>query len=240
MASDYPLLVLPGALGVADGGSAESLFAPTRVVTFSYGAETRIESLLDRAVRQMAEAGARQFDLIGFSIGGWFAQCMAARRPDLVRKLILAHSFTLDRREAWRFGLAARLWPLLPKGLVAAGTAKRARLALAPVRRVDPALYESTLQSIRSAVATREVQARLVAQQLATRDSLVAMDGCLPRQPVLIVESDDDPLIGPRPREKLRSKFPAARIVTLPGAGHVSALSAPEALAEAVTSFLSK
>jgi pimeloyl-ACP methyl ester carboxylesterase len=239
MASRYPLLVFPGALGVADGGSAASLFAPAAVTTFSYGEEIRIDSLLDRAVAEMTQAGAGQFDVIGFSIGGWFAQCLAARHPDLIRKVILAHSFILDRRDAWRFGLAARLWPLLPKGLIAAATAKRARVALEPVRRAEPALCETVLASIRIAVATPEVQARLVAQQLAARDSLLRMGGCLPRQPVLIIESDDDPLIGPRPREKLRRRFPAARTVTLRGAGHVSALSAPDALAEAVSSFLS-
>ena len=239
MAADQPLLVFPGALGVADGGHAASLFAEGRkVVTFAYGEETQISALLDRAVRLMAEAGAHQFDLIGFSIGGWFAQCLAARDPDRVRKLVLAHSFTLARSSAWQFGMAAKLWPILPLSAMRAGIMKRAKMALAPLKTRDSALYEATLRAVSEAIASPDARARLLAQQQVTRNSLLSMNDCLPRQPVLIVESDDDRLVVEKTREQLRRKYPAADRVVLKGAGHVSALSAPTALASAVNSFL--
>jgi pimeloyl-ACP methyl ester carboxylesterase len=239
MTEGHPLLVFPGALGVTDGGNAASLFNPGGVVvTFSYGEERQIEAFLDRALRLMIETSEQPFDVIGFSIGGWFAQCLAARDPSRVRKVVLAHSFTLERGQAWQFDLASKLWPVLPARIRRAGIRKRAEMALLPLKNRNAALYETTLRNVSTSIVKPDVEARLVAQQHVTRDSLREFGDCTPRHPMLIVESDDDRLIGPKARELLRRKYPSAERVVLKGAGHVSALSAPEALASAVNSFL--
>lgn len=239
MGAQPPLLILPGALGVADGGRAASLLEQDRmVVTFSYGQEREIDPLLDRALQFVAATGAPRFDVMGFSIGGWYAQCLAARDPARVRKVVLAHSFSLERGQAWRFLLAAKLWPLLPPALKRAGIVKRARAALVPLKRLDPARYRTTLSEVSQAITSPEVRACLLAQQLSTYDSLLRPSGSSAHQPVLIVESDDDCLIGAKAREQLVRKYPRAERVVLKGAGHASAITAPEALASAVDSFL--
>lgn len=208
------------------------------VTAFAYQEEREIRSALDRALRLMTEAGAHRFDVIGFSIGGWFAQCLAAEQPERVRKLVLAHSFTLGPNAAWRFRVAALLWRILPRALVRAGIMKRARLALTPLKGTDRRLYDITLQRVWEAISSEDARKRLVAQQQAVHDSLLKSGGRIPTQPVLIVESANDPLIGLKDRAELRRKFPDAQSVVLPQAGHVSALSAPGALAAAVDAFL--
>lgn len=197
-----------------------------------------MKALLERAMDLMDRRDAAQFDVIGFSIGGWFAQCLAAREPKRVRKLVLAHSFTLEPHHTWRFGLAAWLWPMMPPALLRAGIMKRARLALAPLKRRDPARYRAALDEAGAAIALAASRARLLALQHAIRDSLLHPSGAVPTHPMLILESDDDRIIGAKARAQLARKYPAARRVVLAGAGHASAVTAPNDLAATVDAFL--
>jgi pimeloyl-ACP methyl ester carboxylesterase len=232
-----PLLILPGALGVADGGGEASalLSQGRRVVTFAYGAERTAEALLGRAT---AAAGAERFDLLGFSIGGWFAQVLAARRPERVGKVVLAHSFLLEPGQGWRFTAASTLWPLVPAALFRAGGMKRARLALAPLRERDGDGYAAALRELEQKLAAPSTRAVLRAQQEATRDSLRAPLALRDDIALLIVESDNDALVGTTARAALRSRYPKAQRVTIAGAGHAAALVEPEAFAGAVDAFL--
>lgn len=236
-----PLLVLPGALGIADGGGAVArMLEPARpVVHFDYGSEDRVGPLLGRAVAAMDAAGADRFDILGVSIGGWFAQCLAARHPSRVRRIVLAHSFVLRGGDAWRFRLALRLWPLLPERLLRAGIRARGRRALRPLRTLSEDGYRAVLRQIEAKLAERAALAALAAQQEVILDSLSPPppkpDAAMP---ILIIEPEDDALIGPGDRARLRRHFPDARVVRLEGAGHIGALVRPRELAEAVDRFL--
>lgn len=231
------LLVLPGALGVADGGGeAIGLLAQRRrVITFSYGDERQIEALLARALAALE--GEARFDVIGFSVGGWLAQCLAAREPERVRRIVLAHSFALEAGDAWRFALAARLWRLLPRPWFRAAVRKRAALALRALAARDPERRAATLERLHSALDRPETAAMLEAQQHVLRDSLRG-GGCVAPGPVLIVEGADDPILGPAARDRLGRKYPRADRVVLGGVGHAGALVDPEGFAAAVDAFL--
>lgn len=50
---------------------------------------TRIEDMADDAAAVIRELGLRQVDVLGFSLGGFQAQDLTRRHPDLVRKLML-------------------------------------------------------------------------------------------------------------------------------------------------------
>lgn len=231
-----PLLVLPGALGVADGGGAalDALGERRRVAVFSYGSEERLDELLERALALVP--GAEEFDLLGLSVGGWFAQCLAAREPR-VRKLVIAHGFALAPRDAWRFSLSLKIWPLLPRRLFVAAAGKRAELALGDLAGRDPARYEHKIEQVRTALAEAGALERLAAQQRVLLDSLRGASS-LARCPILIVEGSDDPILKPAVRERLAQRYPDARRVALERVGHAAPLVAPLAFAGAVEDFL--
>ena len=50
---------------------------------------TRIEHMADDAAAVIGALGLRQVDVLGFSLGGYQAQDLTRRHPDLVRKLLL-------------------------------------------------------------------------------------------------------------------------------------------------------
>jgi len=49
-----------------------------------------IDAMADHAADFIGALGLAQVDLLGFSIGGYIAQILALRRPELIRRLILA------------------------------------------------------------------------------------------------------------------------------------------------------
>src|SRR4029077_11249413 len=49
-----------------------------------------INAMADHAADFIGALGLAQVDLLGFSIGGYIAQTLALRRPELIRRLILA------------------------------------------------------------------------------------------------------------------------------------------------------
>jgi pimeloyl-ACP methyl ester carboxylesterase len=236
-ANQPPLIVLPGGLGVADGGgeALHILGQGRRLLRVDYSGAADFEGLFKEVLGEAG--GAARFDLIGFSIGGWFAQCIAARAPERVRKIVLAHSFLLEPKHRWRFSAALELWPVLPRSLVRAGVMRRARLALEPLRSARPGAHAQMVGTVSEALLRPAVLDGLLAQQALVRDSLAEPLGAV-AAPMLIIDSGTDPLVNERARARLRNLYPGAEHVDFTAAGHVSALVAPEAFAAAVDRFL--
>src|SRR5688500_1592799 len=238
-----PLIVLPGALGPLEGAAWDaSLGGERTVLTATYASDDTLAALIGRVLALADAAGAARFDLLGQSYGGWIAQCVARARPERVRRLVLAHSFTLEPRHAWRFRLGRAMLRRMPRGLAAALLNKRAARALAPVRARDPARHARLVAELGRRVADPGFWDGLVAQQLCLQQSLEPPFATLAplsdRLEVLVIEGADDPLLAERERAALRARHRRARVVRFDQAGHVSALVEPEAFRAAVLSFL--
>lgn len=66
------------------------LFDNAGVARSSGATPDTVRAMADHALAFIAALGLTRVDLLGFSLGGFIAQVMAAQRPDLVRRLILA------------------------------------------------------------------------------------------------------------------------------------------------------
>ena len=235
-----PLVLLPGALGSLEGSeaAASGLGARRPVIVIDYRAADCLEPLLARI---LAAAGVPRFDLLGQSYGGWIAQCLAARHPDRVRRLVLSHSFALEPRQGWRFRLGHRLLAGFPKALLKPLLLARVRRALAPVRAHDPDLFDRQLAELRRQLESGGLFGILRAQQICLGESLGGpRAGLAPpaHLPVLIIESGNDPLLPARTRRALRARFPHAAVHCFERAGHVSALVEPQRFTAIVNAFL--
>jgi pimeloyl-ACP methyl ester carboxylesterase len=100
-ASGVPVIFLNHLTGVLDNWDprvVDGIAARHRVITFDnrgVGAsqgETpdRVEAMARDAVAFIRQLRFKQVDLLGFSLGGFIAQVIAQKEPQLVRKIILA------------------------------------------------------------------------------------------------------------------------------------------------------
>lgn len=237
------LVLLPGALLEPSRELIDRLGGShRRVIALTYPDATRMTDLVDAIAARLADTGVHRADVLGSSYGGWVAQCLIRRHPHLVRHLILVHTFAIRSSDAWRFRLGIRLWRVIPGALFRRLLTLRIRRMLRPVKDALPAEYNRVTALLSDAIRSPATADALLHQNecmLESCSSFAVAPDDLARHDgnVLIIESDDDPAIRTAERAHLRAMYPGAEVRTF-RTGHVTAVAAPEAFADAVNAFL--
>jgi pimeloyl-ACP methyl ester carboxylesterase len=190
------------------------------------------------ALAVLDAAGVQTAHVMGASMGGMIAQHLALEHRNRVRSLVLACTTAGGRRERpnLRLTSAALLRPLV-------GPTRTFAL-------VAPALYsprtrikarERLSEDMRIRAADRVGALTLLMQAAAiaghdTRSRLHEL-GSLP---TLVVHGLDDRLVPPEHGRELASLIPGARLVEMPGAGHLLATDAEQEVATAVLDHLER
>lgn len=177
--------------------------------------------------------------VIGYSLGGYLAQALAARRPDLAQRLALcctggpcSAALRMVRvqyslfaatpgpllRGAWRAGAGLPLWREAP-GLA----------------RPERAFWRAYLAEMSARISKRSMLAhgRLIAEFLGSQ---LAPPAALAHEPgrVLILDATADHTIEPAERAALGALYPAATRRLLPTLGHLSFLTQPQVFITAI------
>ena len=169
--------------------------------------------------------------VMGLSMGGYTALALAARHPERVTALILADT-RADADDP------------------AARQARRDAAATVASGQRDTYL-SGLLTRLVAATATADVRAELAAcaarqQSDALIGALCALAGRPDRRaelaeiglPTLVIVGSDDAVTPPSAARELAEGIHDARLVEIPGAGHLTALERPAQVAEAVDGFL--
>jgi pimeloyl-ACP methyl ester carboxylesterase len=175
-----------------------------------------------------------RIDLVGHSIGGMLALDFALRYPERVRGLVLYATTPAfggrDPSFAEAF-LAERLAPL------DAGRDMPALAAESIVPMLRPGTPEAAVQeAVAAMAAVPEAAYRATVRCLTTfnrRDDLARVAA-----PTLLVAGERDPLAPPKTMERMRDAMRDARLVVLPGCGHLAHLEDPARFNAAVRGFL--
>jgi pimeloyl-ACP methyl ester carboxylesterase len=237
------LVLLPGALIEPSEELLRRLGASRRVIALTYPAATRMTDLTDAIAAQLGAAGIERAAVLGSSYGGWVAQCLARRHPELVSRLILVHTFALRPDAEKRFRLAAKIWKAVPGPLLRGLMMARVRRMLRPLQNASPGEHQRALAHVRELTWAPETAAALLRQNACLLDSITSFSmapGDLAQLDgkILIIESDDDPAIRAPEREHLRSLYPGAEVRTFHGTGHITALVKPGEFVSTVNEFL--
>jgi pimeloyl-ACP methyl ester carboxylesterase len=213
---------------------------------------------LDGHVRQVVSLieylDAGPVHLMGNSLGGAVATRIAATRPDLVASLVLISPALPERRlRRTTVGVpllaAPGIGPWFWRRVARADPARRVT-AMLELTFGDPAVVPEA----RRAEAAEEYRRRYALPYAAdalvrsTRGLVAAYSDLGPRGlwrqarqvkvPTLLIYGTRDRLVDSRGSAKAARTFPDARLVVLPGAGHVSQMERPDVVAGLVREFL--
>lgn len=188
--------------------------APTDMAGNARAALEALDALdLDRAV------------VVGHSLGGAVAAWLAAEHPDRVSRLVLASAAancaSLVPLDYWLARpLAGELVgaPLMAgAGFALAAPAVRRRAA--QLLALEERYLEATARELRSPASWRAFAAD---QRMLVRD-LPALEARLPaiRAPTTVVSGSADRIVPVASARALQQSIPGARLVVLPGAGHL-------------------
>lgn len=195
----------------------------------SYGPKLLAADLEDLADALELDA----FALVGLSVGSFVAQEYALMRPDRLRALVLADTWAKTGMGEGERVLGRVLSPLVVGALTVFGTS--------PLGRVTGIGFEPELQReremmVRAVVETDRRDAVRVWRGLGEHDTLERLGGV--RTPTLVIAGERDRNLE---QARLVSRLiPAAQLVVIPGAGHVSNLHRAKAFNAALGGFLDR
>jgi len=170
--------------------------------------------------------------IAGFSFGGYIALALMKRRPEKVHVLALVDTRASadddagkakrdETIEAIRANGVAPLVESMPAKLLSPESLGRADL-VERVRRIisrqKPETVEADLAAMRDRPDSNEFLKEISV-------------------PTLVVVGERDVLTPPADSEAMAAAIPGARLVTVPGTGHLTPMERPKAVAEALSEF---
>ena len=189
--------------------------------------DTYAEDLADT----IGSLGVESVDLAGLSMGGYIAFALLRQHPELVRSLILASTRAAPDAPEYKTGREM--------------TAERAR------KFGTGALAESMIDKLLTPNASSEVRERVLEMFEAIPGETSAADSLAMRDradstpmlssisiPTLVIEGAKEALLPAGSSKGMAEAIPGARLATITDAGHFAPIENPEAVNEAIRSFL--
>ncbi|HKI98835.1 MAG TPA: alpha/beta hydrolase [bacterium] len=222
--SSRTLVLLPGTLGTAEifWQQMRALSRQVRLIAFTYPAVPDVERFADGIAEILRVKGIRITSLLGSSLGGYTAQLVAARHPELVERLFIGNSLC-DPHASWR----PRNPPLEELEAMPARDLKAERVARVndwPESDPGLALAKRVIgMQGREMISARHLKARVLALLRAQNAPPLS----LPTDRIAIIDCADDPVMPPAARQEVRDRYPGATVHTLPTGGHFPYISRP-------------
>ena len=223
---EQTILFLHGMSGAYDiwWQQMEALKDRYRLLTVTYPAVDSLDELAQGITAILDREGIDSVNLVGSSLGGYLAQYLIATHPDRVDKAVFANTFPPNDLIAHRYRLVTPPLPYLPVGLI-----------MTVVRiNINTDLYPaSSYSELVKAYLLEQSYGRMTKNQFVSRYRCVVEDFPPPdvdaiSVPVMIIESDNDPLLDETLRSMLKQTYPSAKIITLSSAGHFPYLNMAE------------
>ncbi|WFE54781.1 MULTISPECIES: alpha/beta fold hydrolase [unclassified Micromonospora] len=234
-----PLLLLHGALATIETSFATvlpELAKSRRVLAVEQQGHGRtraadrpltLESMADDTAAVLDHLGTGPLDVLGYDLGAGVALHLAARRPDLVRRLVfVGHAFDRDGFHPGVLDGVARLTP----AMLAGSPFERAYAAVAPDPSGFAALVERTtaLETGMTDLTSDEVRALAAPTLVVVGDADLVTPEHAVRMFRLRGGGVPGDLVG----------LPPSQLAVLPGTSHAGLLARPDLLLGLVLPFL--
>ena len=194
-----------------------------------------LDGMADEAVGILDAVGRERAHVVGVSMGGMIAQLVALRHPERVDRLVLLSThcggpaITPPTPAAMAVLMGDRSRP--PAELVRESmtTITGPGFAARHPEAIDAIVANALAQPTPPATFVRQMQAIMTSDRSARIADI--------RAPTLVVHGADDPLVPYPNGEVLARGIPGARLVTLPGCGHMPMWERPSEVVRAISSF---
>ncbi|MBL8010608.1 MAG: alpha/beta fold hydrolase [Flavobacteriales bacterium] len=195
---------------------------------------------MDMLARDLADLldqrGVHRAVIGGLSMGGYVALAFAERWPQRVQALVLCNTRSTADPDEVRQARSATAETAFTKGTALIARGMMPKLLSASTRRERPGLATRV-----EAMMARQRPASVAAAALgmaARPDRTAVLQGL--QAPVLIITGEADELMPLPTSEAMRAAAADARLVVIPGAGHLSNMERPDAFHRAVRDFLNE
>lgn len=194
-----------------------------------------IETLYEDAVALIETMGIAPCHFVGLSMGGFVGMRLAARRPELLRSLILIETAA----DAEPPANVAKYRVL--NAITRLGGLRFLSARVLPIMFGEAFLTDPQRQAVRDEQTQQLVSNRRriyravngVIKRKGIEDELAAI-----RTPTLVMHGEGDRAITMKRAERMHAAIPGAKMVRIPRAGHSSTIEEPELVNAEIARFL--
>jgi 3-oxoadipate enol-lactonase len=197
-----------------------------------------MDTLAGDAIALVEHLGTAPVHYVGLSMGGFVGQRLAARRPELVRSLVLLDT-SADPEEpasARKDRLLANIFRVVGIGPVRKPTMK---LMFGPTFLADPKSEPIVAEWIRRLSECDRGAIRQAVRGVANRNGVLDEIGSI-TAPTLVVVGEHDAATPPQRARIIAGAIPGARLEIVANSGHSSTVEQPEALTSLILSFINE
>ena len=215
------LVMLPGTLGTSEiyWQQFEALRVQVRVIGFTWPQVADTVRYADGVLAYLDQQGIARASIQGSSLGGFVAQLFAVRHPERVETLFIGNSLCDPHKRSGR-----------PR------TAKQAEATAPSVFRKESIERARTFPDnddglrLLKAVMLEQGEHQIPARSLKARVLALLHSEAIPAQRIsderiVIIDSEDDPIIDSTTREQVLARHPGAEAHRFPSGGHFPYIS---------------
>ncbi|HSU17615.1 alpha/beta fold hydrolase [Longimicrobium sp.] len=221
-----------------------------RCITFDFRGQGRsavaaggydMDTLADDAAELIEKLGAKPCHFVGLSMGGFVGMRLAARRPELIRSLVLMETSAEPEppESASRYRMLGAIVRVLGKMGMRMVMPRVMRIMFGgrflddPTREAERQLWRERGMANHRVGITRALRGVIDRKPVLAELDRIAC-------PTLVMVGDEDVATVPEKAERIRGAIRGARLVIIPGAGHTSSVEEPLFVNRVLTEFLAR
>ncbi|MFY0653395.1 MAG: alpha/beta fold hydrolase [Cyclobacteriaceae bacterium] len=192
-----------------------------------------MDSLYEDAVELIYQLGLGPCHIAGLSMGGFVAMRVAARKPELLKSLILLETSAEVEPNKFKYSLLSTVTKFF--GIPAV------------INKVMPILFGQTflndldrkdlVQQWRTELLANKKTITKAVKGVIDRESVLNELGNI-HVPTLVIVGEEDVATPPAKSKNIKLKIPQARLAIIKGAGHSSTIEEPLQVIDAIEVFL--
>lgn len=207
-----------------------------KIISMTYPPAGSLKEMGEAVIQILYAENINHTNVIGSSLGGYFTQYLKTTFPDRFHKAVFANTFPLNDIYEEKNGTTAAVARFLPEWLIMSAFRSNVRKVVLPASENSPLLEAYLLQQSYGGMSKQQFLARYhcVVDKFTPAASLKTAED------ILIIESDNDPLIFPELRQRLKEIYPTAGVYTFHNKGHFPYLNDTEQYNTVIKDFFSR
>jgi maspardin len=209
----------------------EALADRYRVLSLTYPPVPTLSGLRRGVLAVVDAEGIDRFSTVGSSLGGYLAQYLVAHDTGRIDRAVFGNTFPPNDMILRENARTAAIGRMAPERLVMHGFRRSVDANVVPAAGGSPLVRAFMYEQSHGMMSKAQFLARY-------RCVVDRFEPTRPTVPVLIIESDNDPLVNGALRGMLRQTYPSARVHTFHRTGHFTYLNEPGDYTRVLAGFL--
>ena len=206
-----------------------------KIISFTYPPVDSLEGLRMGILAILEKENVTKYYLVGSSLGGYLAQYLVSKNPEMIKSAVFANTFPPNDIIAQKTRKMGKIFPFLPSWALMLYLRQRATTSIYPAANNSEIVLAYMMEQTHGRLTKRQY----IARYRCILDDFDAPVSEVSKIPTLIIEADNDPLVEIRLREMLKATYPSTPAKTLQAVGHFPYLNQPEQYAQILRDFLS-